>query len=174
MRALSLFVLFACNGSPGNSSGETGDSEDTEPQNVLPTEGSWQMSAFEYTTNECHVPEEDTGQTGGTGTVEITGDDSFTIEAEIPEQGSITFACTVNVQAFSCEDQTVYSEEVSAGTTLTVVGSESGQVVSPSEMNGVLTLVASCEGPDCEFLETVGELTFPCDTVLTFSTTLAE
>ena len=121
-----------------------------------PAEGAWVYEETGGTTNECTFFEASNGF--GTYVITADGPGAFTIT---PGDDTEPFACTHDGATFECAER--LQETVDAGgTSLQVLVSASGDLVSGTAMEGTQDGRVVCEG-DCATAEQLLGTTFPCE-----------
>lgn len=123
-----------------------------------PEPGAWLYEETGAATNGCAFLED---PSNGFGTYVIAAVDggSFTIT---PGDDTDPFTCTHDGATFQCDER--LQEEVDAGgTTLAVLVSASGDLVSATEMEGTQDGHVECDGADCAAAEELLGTTFPCE-----------
>lgn len=147
--------------SGGDGTGDAGDDGTTEEPPALPVEGSWSLSSFDLTRDDCGVASfQDVSEfVAETYVVAHVDDTTFSLAAD----GGAPDNCTVtDGEAFTCPPLEVREDLSSVGFDAEMVvdtvfsGTLDGGYL---EMTGVTDITVECEG-DCFLIEFV--LDFPC------------
>lgn len=144
-----------------------------------PTTGTWMTGNPTVVSNTCSTGGDTGGDTGGpqaeTFNITDNGDGTFTITSASSDTGSmdLTLTCTLDGKSFTC---TPFTQDNPVGygmdATITIAITATGDFSDESTMSMTQTMDMTCAGADCGTIETMGNLTLPCQAVATADATL--
>lgn len=172
---LSAFLLalpvIGCDGSKDDTGEpDTTDTDTTTDDSITPAEGEWYGGDEVIGKDTCNFGDDgkDTGGDDEPVTLTLTSDSTFTLTDDDKFNVSCSFETT---GTFTCDDQSEVSDFTVHGVDaiLTMTQSFGGTFTSSTEGTINLSISATCEGADCDFVSKQGGITLPCTTEMSLS-----
>ena len=173
-------LLTACGDKAEDGDGDgnfdgTGDGSTTTPP-FAPGEGEWASDSETVTSDTCNIPDDGEPANDAPMVLATTGEGTFTLSSqpETTDEQQVVFDCTLMDLDFTCDPFTFEQDlsEMSLDAVIHFEQGMSGTFASETHASVHTSMDVSCEGSDCETVETFSEIDMPCAVEVDIETSL--